>query len=65
MHRWGDPLRRGQSTVETMLLISVLSIAIGAVLIVWSDTVQINTRSLSSYLAEELSGNGGGDEIQP
>ncbi|HJN74784.1 MAG TPA: hypothetical protein QGF58_12700 [Myxococcota bacterium] len=57
-------MRRGQATVETLLLISVLCIAVGAVLIVFSDTVQINTRSLSSFLAEELTGNGvGGDEV--
>ncbi|MCP4805904.1 MAG: hypothetical protein GY913_03685 [Proteobacteria bacterium] len=51
-------MRRGQSTVETMLLVSVISIAIGAVLIVWSDTVQVNARSLSQFLALELTGNG-------
>ena len=51
-------MRRGQSTVETMLLVSVISIAIGAVLIVFSDTVQVNARDLSQFLAIELSGNG-------
>ncbi len=57
-------MARGQATVETMLLISVVSIAIAAVLIVWSDTVQINTRSLSSSLAEELTGNGPEPHVQ-
>lgn len=62
MPRFGR--RTGQATVETMLLISVVSIAIAAVLIVWSDTVQINTRSLSSSLAEELTGNGPEPHVQ-
>lgn len=55
--------RRGQSTVETMLLVSVVSIAMGAVLIVFSDMVQVSGRALSSSLAKELTGQAGGQQV--
>ena len=47
-------MRRAQTTVEYMLLISVLCIALVAVMLSFSDLVQVNTRSLSTFLAREL-----------
>ena len=51
-------LRQGQSTVEYMLLISVISIALGAVLYWFSATTQIGARSASNHLASELTSGG-------
>ena len=56
--------RRGQSTVEYLLLLSVISIAVGAVTLTFSDTVQVQTRAVSQWLAEELTGNGAGNHVQ-
>lgn len=57
-------MRRAQTTVEYMLLISVLCIALVAVMLSFSDLVQVNTRSLSTFLARELSGSGTGSQVQ-
>ncbi|MCB9760492.1 MAG: class III signal peptide-containing protein [Alphaproteobacteria bacterium] len=56
--------RRGQTTVEYMLLISVLAIALVAALLTFSDVIQLNARSLSGFLATELSGTGSGQQVQ-
>lgn len=57
--------RRAQTTVEYMITLSVISIAIAGVLIVFGDTMQNSTRSLSGYLATSLSDeSNGGDGVQ-
>ena len=47
-----------------MLLISVVSVAIVAALLGFSDTVQVNTRSLSENLGSELTGQTAGDQVK-
>ncbi len=56
--------RRGQSTVEYMLLISVVSVAVVAALLGFSDTVQVNARALSESLGIELTGQSPGDQVR-
>ncbi|MCB9793086.1 MAG: hypothetical protein H6741_10205 [Alphaproteobacteria bacterium] len=57
--------RRAQTTVEYMLTLSVVTIAVIAALLTFSDVIQVNTRSVSSFLAEELSGqDDGSDQVQ-
>jgi len=59
-------MKRAQTTVEYMVTLSVISIAIAAILIVFGDTVQDSTRELSGYLASSLSdASNGGDAVQP
>ncbi len=48
--------RRGQSTVEYMLVISVISIAIGAVTMGFSNVVRSQSAYVSEWLVDELSG---------
>ena len=58
--------RRAQTTVEYMITLSVISIAIAGILIVFGDTIQNNTRNLSGYLASSLADkSNGGDGVQP
>lgn len=57
--------RRGQATVEYMIMISVVSVAVMAVLITFTDLVQNQTTTVSDFLAEELTGNGDdGSQVQ-
>jgi Flp pilus assembly pilin Flp len=57
--------RRGQSTTEYMLTISVISIAIIAVLIVFETVVTNGTKDVSQHLVTSLSdASNGGDPIQ-
>lgn len=57
--------RRAQTTVEYMLTLSVVTIAVIAALLTFSDVIQVNTRSVSSFLADELSGQDDGtDQVQ-
>ncbi|MED5370824.1 MAG: hypothetical protein VX899_07415 [Myxococcota bacterium] len=56
--------RQGQSTVEYMLLISLVSVAVIAAMLSFSDTVQVNTRALSDNLSSELTGQVPGDQVK-
>lgn len=47
-----------------MLLISVVSVAVIAALLGFSDTVQVNTRALSENLGSELTGQSPGDQVR-
>ncbi len=47
-------MRRGQSTVEYMITLSVVVIAIVAAMVVFEDTLVINTIQLSDGLASEI-----------
>lgn len=50
--------RRGQTTTEYMVIMSVVSIAIAAVLIVFESTLKTNTESLSQDLTNSLTQDG-------
>lgn len=47
-----------------MLLISVVSVAVIAALLGFSDTVQVNARALSGSLGSELTGQAPGDQVK-
>jgi len=47
-----------------MLLISVVSVAVVAALLGFSDTVQVNARALSESLGIELTGQSPGDQVR-
>ncbi len=54
-------MRRGQSTTEYLLTISAISIALAAVVIALSGTIESSTLSLGSSLADSLTTGG----VQP
>jgi hypothetical protein len=54
-------MRRAQSTVEYLLTISVLSIAVVAVVLALGGTIRASTLSLGGSLAESLTTGG----VQP
>jgi Flp pilus assembly pilin Flp len=54
-------VRRGQSTVEYLLTLSVLSIAVAAVVLTLGGTIRSSTLSLGSSLADSLTRGG----VQP
>ncbi len=58
MMSYDRPMRRGQSTVEYMLTIAVISIAVAAVVIALGTAMQSSAKSLGSSMATSLTTDG-------